>query len=277
MSGGRNLWLRVLSAVVLLPPLVVAILHPSAIWLTAVVVMASAIAQAEFYSITLSNEPNWVRMAGIGLGLAVLGVVLGGASSTLLLLALAATVLAATLLQLFVHTDVERATSNSALLVLGVFYVPLLLSTVVLLKTLPRGGMWIFALLSLTWFSDTGAYFVGRAFGKRPLYPRISPKKSQEGGLGGLLGATAAITIAKLWYLPELRWHDVFLIALPAGILGQLGDLVESMFKRSFGVKDSGRILPGHGGLLDRIDALLFTAPYVYFYAVLVLNAQAGN
>jgi phosphatidate cytidylyltransferase len=89
------------------------------------------------------------------------------------------------------------------------------------------------------------------------------------GGFGGLLGSLASLAAAKLWYLPALSWLDVVCIAVPANILGQLGDLCESLIKRSVGVKDSGVLLPGHGGMLDRIDALLLVVPYVYIYAQL--------
>jgi len=124
--------------------------------------------------------------------------------------------------------------------------------------------------LTCTWFSDTGAYFAGRFIGPawpKKLYESVSPKKTVIGGLGGVAASFGALALAKLWYLPTLTWLDCALVAIPANVLGQTGDLCESMLKRSVGVKDSGALLPGHGGMLDRIDALLFTAPYIYFYA----------
>src|SRR5262249_38276669 len=102
--------------------------------------------------------------------------------------------------------------------------------------------------------------------------PNVSPKKTIIGGVGGMIGSFGALVLAKLWYLPSLTWIDCVLIAVPANILGQMGDLCESLLKRSVGVKDSGKLLPGHGGMLDRIDALLFTAPYVYAYATWALG-----
>jgi phosphatidate cytidylyltransferase len=99
------------------------------------------------------------------------------------------------------------------------------------------------------------------------LYEAMSPKKTVVGGVGGLLASVLAAVLAKLFYLPGLSWIDCVAIAVPANLLGQIGDLAESMLKRSVGVKDSGALLPGHGGMLDRIDALLFAAPYVYAYA----------
>lgn len=121
-------------------------------------------------------------------------------------------------------------------------------------------------LLAIVWMTDTLAYFVGKSIGKRPLAPSISPKKTWEGTLGGLAGALLTAAILKLTVLGILSWVDAVALALIGGIGGQLGDLVESRLKRSVGVKDSGTILPGHGGVLDRIDALIIAIPLYYFY-----------
>lgn len=277
MTGRRNLGLRVLSAVVLVPPLLFAIFHPHPGWFTVIVLAAAAIAQGEFYWFALSEEPTWVRVFGIALGLGVSASMILGASPTVLLGAILLAIVACSLLQLFWHSSIQRASASTGMLVLGVFYVPLMLGTIAQLKRLPAGGRWVVLLLAITWMSDTAAYFVGKAFGKRPLYPAISPSKSWEGAIGGVLGSVGAVLAAKLSFMPLLGWADVLLMAIPGSAMGQLGDLVESMFKRGFGVKDSGRILPGHGGLLDRIDALLFTAPYVYLYAVYVVVPRTSG
>jgi phosphatidate cytidylyltransferase len=132
------------------------------------------------------------------------------------------------------------------------------------------GGAWVFVTLTCTWFADTGAYFAGRFIGPvwpKKLYEAMSPKKTVIGGIGGLAGSLLALAVAKLWYLPSLSWLDCVLVAVPANVLGQAGDLCESMLKRSVGVKDSGTLLPGHGGMLDRIDALIFAVPWVYAYS----------
>ena len=118
----------------------------------------------------------------------------------------------------------------------------------------------------LPWAS---AYFAGRFLGKAKLYPAVSPKKTWAGAWGGLAGSIVGAAALKLISAHWLSWADVVLIAIPGGILGQLGDLAESLIKRSVGVKDSGALLPGHGGLLDRVDAVLFIAPYAYAYFVI--------
>jgi phosphatidate cytidylyltransferase len=164
-------------------------------------------------------------------------------------------------------TDIRAAAVCSALWLFGILYVPLLLTPLALLKRMPEGGDWVLLVLTVTFFCDTGAYFVGRTLGRHKLYPAVSPGKTVEGAIGGLATAFGAAALARLWYMPQLSWIDGALIAIPGAMLGQVGDLVESMIKRAYQVKDSGWIIPGHGGLLDRIDALLFVCAYTYLYA----------
>ena len=124
-------------------------------------------------------------------------------------------------------------------------------------------------MLIATWSNDTAAYFAGRAFGKHKLYERISPKKTWEGFIGGALGSTC-VTVAFVMgcnhWMPSLTYVDALWIGIPAAVLAPLGDLVESLLKRSYNIKDSGGVLPGHGGLLDRVDAVYYVAPWVLFY-----------
>jgi phosphatidate cytidylyltransferase len=122
--------------------------------------------------------------------------------------------------------------------------------------------------LMLAWFGDTGGYFVGRFFGKTKLYEAVSPKKTREGFVGAVLGSLAGALLAHFTYLPSLSLSAALILGLVGGPLGQAGDLVESLLKRSLGTKDSGGIVPGHGGMLDRIDALLILAPVVYLYTL---------
>jgi phosphatidate cytidylyltransferase len=119
------------------------------------------------------------------------------------------------------------------------------------------------------WFADTGGYFGGRFLGKHKLYEAVSPKKTVEGALGGLVGAVIGALMASLGYVREIPLSHSIPLAIFAGALGEAGDLGESLIKRSMGVKDSGAIVPGHGGILDRADALIFTSIAVYGYAVL--------
>jgi phosphatidate cytidylyltransferase len=164
--------------------------------------------------------------------------------------------------------DLRRAASLSGFATLGPTHVGLSMAAIVLLRGMPDGFGWIFVLLAVTGGNDTGAYFAGRFLGKHKLYEQVSPKKTWEGFWGGMAAATLlAVVISFTPLLPDFRVVDAVLVGVVAGLLGPLGDLAESMLKRAFDVKDSGRIMPGHGGLYDRLDALLFNAPWVLVYA----------
>jgi phosphatidate cytidylyltransferase len=267
-----NLALRFLTAGVLIPVLVLAIRWENPIGWWAVVSTATLLGLLEFYGMTLAAARRSERVVGALLGLCV-GQALywfEGAAGERFAAALAGATLAAFLYYLFRYGNVETAAVRMSAMLAGFLYVGVLLTFATLLKKRPSGGAWVFILLTCTWFSDTGAYFAGRFLGKlwgTKLYESVSPKKTVVGALGGLCGSFGALALAKLWYLPGLSWVDCALIAVPANLLGQTGDLCESLLKRSVGVKDSGNLLPGHGGMLDRIDAVLFAAPWVYFYA----------
>lgn len=133
------------------------------------------------------------------------------------------------------------------------------------------GGLAVIAMMASIWTCDSVAYFAGRAFGRTPLFKRISPKKTWEGGLAGGLGAIGSMIGMKFWLLPYLSVADAVALGLFAAIGGQFGDLAESHFKRDVGVKDSSHIIPGHGGLLDRFDSLLFVAPLWYIYHLVAI------
>lgn len=130
------------------------------------------------------------------------------------------------------------------------------------------GPGFVLLALVLSWFSDTGAYFAGRFLGKHKLYEAVSPKKTVEGAIGGLAAAILGAVVGHYFYLRQVPLDHAIILAVVAGGLGQAGDLGESMLKRSFGVKDSGGIVPGHGGILDRIDALIVTSAFTYVYTL---------
>ncbi|HKY62712.1 MAG TPA: phosphatidate cytidylyltransferase [bacterium] len=149
----------------------------------------------------------------------------------------------------------------------SILYAGLMLSFLGLIRDLPSGASWLLLVLASTFGADTGAYLVGRTIGKHKLAPHVSPGKTIEGLIGGTGLSVVAALITRLLIPGDLSVGDCVWVGLAVGFIGPLGDLSESMLKRSVGVKDSGNLIPGHGGLLDRIDALLFTAPFVYYYA----------
>jgi phosphatidate cytidylyltransferase len=148
----------------------------------------------------------------------------------------------------------------------GTLYLGFLLPHAALVYRRPDGPEWIFFTLIVVMAGDTAAYFTGRAFGRRKLYPEVSPGKTVEGALGGTAASLAAGAAAGLYFLPARPWPELVAVALVLSVLGQVGDLFESWIKRVFGVKDSGAILPGHGGLLDRMDSLIFPLVFVVYY-----------
>jgi len=190
---------------------------------------------------------------------------------TLPLLLTSAVVLS--LIWLLLRPRKEGAFLGWAWTMAGMVYIGWLLSHLVALRGLDDGRNWVFLALLATFGSDTAAYFTGRALGKHKLAPSISPGKTWEGTIAGILGA---IIISLLFTIPSplslpLGYGQAILLGLLVSVFGQLGDLVESLLKRNMGVKDSGRLLPGHGGALDRIDSVVFASVVVYYYVIWVI------
>ncbi|MCX5697375.1 MAG: phosphatidate cytidylyltransferase [Candidatus Omnitrophica bacterium] len=154
--------------------------------------------------------------------------------------------------------------------IFGILYISWFMSFLIKIRYLQGGIGLLSAVLLITKFGDIGAYLVGTRLGKTPLIPRISPKKTVEGALGGLLFSVLA-ALACRWFV-NLAFSHLFFIGIALAVLGQLGDLSESMMKRDCGIKDSGNIFPGLGGVLDSIDSLIFTAPAFYFYMSVILK-----
>ena len=172
------------------------------------------------------------------------------------------------------RADFERGFNDLGLTLVGVLYVGFLLPHFVWLRQTEQGPAWVTFILATSMLGDTGGYFVGHAIGRHKLAPRISPGKTIEGSVGILLGTVAASLAAKVILSYFVTWFVTWREALWLGVilagLSQLGDLAESVMKRTFGVKESGWMFPGHGGVLDRIDSLLFPVGFVYYYIVFV-------
>ena len=157
----------------------------------------------------------------------------------------------------------------------GILYIGWLGSYIISLRDLPNGQWWLMLVLPACWFTDGAAYFVGRRLGKHQMSPRVSPKKTWEGYVGGIVfGALGTMLLASFWHFgaPHVTALKGLILGLLIGVTSPLGDLGESMLKREFGVKDSGKVLPGHGGMLDRLDSWLWAAILSYYLIVWVLN-----
>lgn len=271
----RNLLLRVVTALVLLP-LVIGLIYVGGQWFALLVGVAAVLSTLELYAMAgLRRDP--VMLPGLAAVFLApfffLYPSLGEARLHWLWAAVALLVLS---IRVVSGRPPEGAGRDVPVAVFGAVYASLL-AYLVPLRELgdPAGWVgigWVLVVCAVTWLNDTGAYFAGRFLGRHKLHPVISPAKTWEGFFGGMLGSIAGAYGFGL--LLPVTWYDPLVLGVLGGISGPLGDLAESMLKRDYKVKDSGNLLPGHGGMLDRIDALIFNAPVVLAYAALVVMAR---
>jgi phosphatidate cytidylyltransferase len=154
----------------------------------------------------------------------------------------------------------------------GIMYIPLLTSHFILLRLLENGVYWILLVLIISIVGDTAGLYIGKYFGKNKLSVLVSPGKTIEGTIGLVVGSVLGSLIFSYFFFPDVSRVHIFIISFVGSIIGQLGDLCESAIKRNYGLKDASSLLPGHGGLLDRMDSLIFTAPFVYYYRIFVIG-----
>lgn len=176
------------------------------------------------------------------------------------------TLLAIMIVRLFSSRPVDGALEDIAHTFLGVFYVAVLFSYQIVIRLGENGKQWLVFLYFVIWASDIGAYSIGIPFGRHRLYEKVSPKKSIEGFVGALVASAGMALLCRVWFMPPIGITEAIWLALLLAVVGTIGDLTESLFKRAAGVKDSGIIIPGHGGILDRMDSMLFAAPVLYYY-----------
>jgi phosphatidate cytidylyltransferase len=257
---------RWLTAAVALPVLAFIIgLGPG--WLLlGLVVLVTTGGMLELLSLLLPETKSWVRIAALAAGLLLpLATywkgILGLNTGTVAAIFLALTI------HLLLYAKQKPVLQSLGAMVFAQLYIPFLLSHVLLLLQVPSGRRWIFFLFFVIFAGDTGAYYVGHRWGRHKLWPAVSPKKTVEGAIGGLLSSLAvALLVGKLLLsLGEFGTTFLLSLGLVIALAGQIGDLMESMLKRVSHVKDASSILPGHGGLLDRLDSLIFAFPLTYY------------
>ena len=272
---------RILTAAVALPILIASIVlpsyYPETAWIfVAIAIFALAAGLFEFFSLTKKLELK--ADAGIAYlgaaGLTVAFVVNAPAvAPDLLMIALALFIVIVLITQTFrFQKDFSKMLGGAGVTVLGVLYIAFLggflIATRMGFENHPFLSTHLLGYFFLVLMgSDTGAYFAGRAFGKHKLAPGISPGKTVEGLIGGLVAAAAFAALATFWFFPELPYQYSIPLAIVMAAVGVLGDLAESAMKRGSKTKDAATILPGHGGLLDRLDSLLLNAPILYYFA----------
>lgn len=265
-----SITLRVLASVVFIPCFII-ITRRGDLHFLALIDIVIFIGMWEFYGMLESSGIRPYKGIGVLCGLALSWYMFfqnGLYANMFLTLALMA------LMGLeLTHRDTHKAVTNVATTILGVIYVGFLASHIVLLRELPHeiglpyamGSSFVFLAFIVTWACDTGAYIVGSLVGRTPLLPRVSQKKTREGAAGGVVLGVAGALVAMVTFAPYLSVWKAVLLGVLGSVVGMAGDLVESMFKRSVDVKDASETIPGHGGVLDRFDSLLFTAPLLYY------------
>jgi phosphatidate cytidylyltransferase len=267
-SGSRFDARRVYTVLLVVPLLYGAIRYLPPVAFTGLVALAGCVSLLELYRLCFETSSRRLAVV-IGL-LGCLALILGAHEPALVQTGLLIAVLSVLSIPVLVQAPLIESVRDGALVLTGMLYIGLTLSYLVGIRLLPQGELLLFFLLLVTWAADTAAYYVGTLCGRRALAPRISPKKTVEGLIGGLIGATIVAYAARWSFLPEFSKLDALVLAACLTLAGLWGDLVESAIKRSVGVKDSGALLPGHGGMLDRLDSLLFTAPAFYYYVAFI-------
>jgi phosphatidate cytidylyltransferase len=272
---------RVVTALWIIPPLLAAVWFDQPLpWFTIFVAIWGVVAVLEFYRLVAASKVPpltyfgliWTLLFIISRDSDVLSILKPYLDLNLLTPLLLTSALLLSLIWLILRVQ-EKTFTGWAWTIAGILYVGWLLSYLVALRDLDDGRNWVFFTLFTTFASDTAAFLAGSALGKNKLAPHISPAKTWEGAISGIIGA---IIVSLVFIIPTplnlpLNWGQAILLGLLASIFGQLGDLVESLFKRNMVAKDSGRLIPGHGGFLDRMDSIVFAGIVVYYYAVWVI------
>jgi len=255
-----------MTAVIALPVLIYIIGYGPRALFHLLVFLAALLGQFEFYRIACPGLPRLVQGTSALLTLWLFLTLSMGQVFILPAIVLLWAMVPMALFMFRFRPEEANAVDLLGKSVLGPLYTCLPLALLILVDRFPRGNLWIFFLLAVIFLGDTGAFYVGRLIGKHKLYAPVSPGKTWEGALGGLLvSLSAGLLFSQLFRLHP--WGlSMVLLTIGLSLSGQIGDLAESMIKRTYGVKDSGGILPGHGGILDRVDGLLFSIPILYIF-----------
>ena len=257
---------RWLSGLVLAPSLILFILYAPPWLFLLFILFLTLLGLREFYALAIPGISQTQRAVGILLGL-LFPLSLYSRDLRCFIAALAFVILFLFIQALFRAEDFSVRVEQLSKHLLGLLYVPLFFAHFVMLRGFSGGRSWVLFVLVAVYFGDTTAFYIGRTWGRRKLAPQISPGKTWEGGFGAVAGSLAGALIFKGLFFSQIPMVHALALGAGVGLIGQLGDLFESLIKRSAKVKDSGMLIPGHGGLLDRVDSVLFAAPFVYYYS----------
>lgn len=259
---------RIITALIGVPIILAIILFLPALYFALLVAVAVLAMLNEYFRMLEKNNIKPYKLLGYALACLIMVIFyLHMESLIVLYFVIPATILLFSLIQ---KEEFDAILLRSSMSMLGILYIGGLSSYLIALRRIngndKLGQELVIFLIGIVWCSDTGAYYIGSLLGKHPLTSRISPKKTVEGAVGGVIaGIIGGILINSLfhWFI---RMEECIIISLVISIIGQCGDLVESLIKRALKTKDAGSILPGHGGMMDRMDAIIFSAPFMYFY-----------
>ncbi|MCJ7662661.1 MAG: phosphatidate cytidylyltransferase [Desulfobacterales bacterium] len=258
---------RLLTALIIVPPFLLVIRFGPPYILAIMVSVFAILGLSEFYQMTLPKEGTGRKIGAIALG-AVLCALFQWASYVAIILFLAVIIVALFFGYAVLSQELSMLPSRIGIIFLGIIYVPFLLSHITLINKLPQGVFWVLLLVATVWIGDTFALAIGSWLGRHKLSPRISPHKTIEGFVACFVGAILTVFACRSLFFPTLLIADALMVATGIALFGQLGDLSESMIKRGAKVKDSGTLIPGHGGMLDRLDSFLFAAPFLYYFLI---------
>ena len=258
---------RFITAFIIIPLVGLLIIFGPSYTLAFMVCVAAIVGLYEFYTMTMPQSGTKEKFGGITLGVILCGL-FQWAPSEMIMVFLCAVMVILFFGYTFSANKLSIVPSRIGIVSLGIIYVPFLLSHVTLINKLPKGIWWVLLLLATVWVGDTFALLIGSWWGRHKLSPRISPHKTVEGFFACFVGAILTVFACKALFLPTVRTVDALCVGLGIALFGQLGDLSESMIKRGAKVKDSGSLIPGHGGVLDRLDSFFFAAPFLYYFLI---------
>jgi phosphatidate cytidylyltransferase len=256
----KKIWI----AIIFVPPVIFLIAIGPPIILTLIVLLATFLGLREFYTLTLPHSRSVEKWMGMGLGL-LLSIIITQGNTKMVYPFIVLLLLLPSIFFMGTSKDFSSTISHMGIMFFGIFYIGFLLSHISLIRTMVNGKQWILFLILTVWAGDVFALLSGSLLGRHKLYPKISPNKTYEGLAGGIIGSIMVALAFALLFIPQLKIGLCILLAIGLGVLGQLGDFTESMLKRGAQVKDSGSLIPGHGGMLDRLDSFLFSAPFLHY------------
>jgi phosphatidate cytidylyltransferase len=263
---------RIWTALVFAPALLYA-MWKGGLWLQIACALVCGLMLWEYLRLAFgAGNQRFTKGVAYALGAVVCAALFGWVPTQWLLLVVPLGTIALFIAMVLRPEPVPETVHRAGAVALGVLYAVCLFPFISLLREVPEIGFGLsLAAVFCTWAADTGAYFAGRAFGRHKLYPKISPGKTVEGAIGGLASAVGGAFLIRLLFDTPIETPHLIGLGLVAGLFGIIGDLSESLLKRSVGAKDSSGLIPGHGGVLDRFDGVMFAAPAVFAYAVLAM------